>query len=103
MNFSFDYVPSLQSAVTDVFNLDPAATDYFDLWVSAKYRALAVLNNIDTNDDASLSAEEIIKAVQDVYGTVDNDQFVWSDAKEVALALDVMNNMPHLETNEFLV
>ena len=60
--------------------------------------AVAYLQGLDTVDDDVLSGDEVIAAVQDVY----DPSFDRADAVELAHYLDLMNNMPSVETSEFV-
>jgi hypothetical protein len=77
------------------YRIDEDATDLSGV--------INTLKMIDLDSDDYLTADEIIKAVQDVYNDSDaiTDFFSFSDADLLASALDAMNNMPSVEKADF--
>ena len=76
---------------------------------------LALLDAIDLNDDTFISTDELFSAVQDLYegygangGSTGTGDFDFGgvnglyDVGDLADALDEMNNLPHLDTNDFM-
>ena len=88
----------------EAFDFDPDNVDYAgDL--AASMTALAdMLDLIDNNGDGILQGGEIIDAVRDVYDAAgaSGDDFAWADVTDLAQTLDAMNNMPSVETADFL-
>ena len=58
---------------------------------------------IDRDDDGCITKDEVILAVQDLYGDIGaDDEFDLGDINDVAFAFDAMNNMPSVEKSVFL-
>ena len=70
---------------------------------------LATLALIDRDGNEVISTDELYLAVQDVYGDIGvgdpdvDDHFDFEDVGTVASALDSMNNLPHIDANDFMV
>ncbi len=66
-------------------------------------KIFSTLSFIDDNSDVEISTDEVLNVVRDVYDATGSDDFDWSDRGAVARALDVMNNMPSVEFEGFVV
>ena len=96
---------ALEQGAMEAFDFDRDNVDFAgDL--AASMTALAdMLDLIDNNGDGILQGGEIIDAVRDVYDAAgaSGDDFAWADVTDLAQTLDAMNNMPSVETAEFLL
>ena len=67
-----------------------------------------LLMAIDTSGDTFISTDELIAAVQDLYDDDAGSDFDFDgtygqfDVGDLADALDEMNNLPHIDTNDFM-
>ena len=104
VNYVLD-LEALEQGAVESFGLDPDSVDFAGDLASAMLMLTDTLELIDNNGDGILQGEEIIDAVRDVYDAAgaSGDDFVWADVSELAQVLDAMNNMPSVETVDFLV
>ena len=88
----------------EAFGLDPDNADFAADLAAAMAALTDTLDLIDNNGDGILQGDEIIDAVRDVYDATgaSGDDFDWADVKDLAQALDAMNNMPSVETADFM-
>ncbi len=95
---------ALEQGAVEAFGLDPDSVDFTADLAAAMTALTDTLDLIDNNADGILQGGEIIDAVRDVYDAAgaDGDDFGWADVKDLAQALDAMNNMPSVETADFL-
>ena len=102
-NYVLD-MEALEQAATEAMNLDPDSADFAADLAAAMISLTDTLDLVDNNGDGILQGDEIIDAVRDVYDAAgaSGDDFAWGDVNELARALDVMNNMPSIETADFL-
>ena len=94
----------LEQGAVEAFGLDPDNADFAADLAAAMAALTDTLDLIDNNGDGILQGDEIIDAVRDVYDATgaSGDDFDWADVKDLAQALDAMNNMPSVETADFL-
>ncbi|MHA1528641.1 MAG: hypothetical protein ACTSVG_06450 [Alphaproteobacteria bacterium] len=95
---------ALEQGAVDSFGLNPDNFDFAADLAAAMATLTDTLGLVDNNADGILQGGEIIGAVRDVYDTTGaaGDDFDWADVKDLARALDAMNNMPSVETADFL-
>jgi len=103
VNYALDPAALEQGAV-EAFGLDPDSFDFTADLAAAMAEFSDTLDLIDNNADGILQGAEIIAAVRDVYdgAGASGDDFDWADVKDLARALDAMNNMPSVEAADFL-
>ncbi|MBP2310912.1 hypothetical protein [Azospirillum soli] len=94
---------ALEDAVVGVYGLDPNSATFVTDRDAAVDRVVGIMEKVDLNDDGRIAANEVINAVQDVYGVSSamTDFWAWTDVGAVASAFDAMNNMPHVDVSGF--
>jgi len=95
---------ALEQGAVETFGLDPDSFDFAADLAVVMVALTDTLGLVDNNADGILQGGEIVDAVRDVYGAAGaiGDDFDWADVKDLARALDAMNNMPSVETADFL-
>ena len=107
VNYVVNYVrdpAALEQGAVEACGLDPDSVDFAADLAAAMTTLGDTLDLIDNNSDGILQGAEIIDAVRDVYDAAGaaGDDFDWADVKDLAQALDAMNNMPSVEAEDFL-
>ena len=103
VNYVLD-LEALEQGAVESFGLDPDSFDFAADLAVAMAALTDTLDLIDNNADGILQGDEIIDAVRDLYDAAGagGDDFDWADVTDLARALDAMNNMPSVETADFL-
>ncbi len=102
VNYKYGDSDSLVIGVGEATGIDPDSDPA--AFVAAFMDIFETLELIDRDDDGFVDEGEVILAMQDVYDDIGaDDAFDFGDANDVAKAFDAMNNMPSVETADFLV
>jgi hypothetical protein len=94
INYIYTDNDALEAGLNEVFKNRFGVPNWTD---SDKTSVLATLDLIDLNDDGRIGVGEVKNAVQDAFGTITGPL----EIGQVAIAFDVLNNMPSLEVGAF--
>ena len=94
---------ALELVVVERYDLDPESLNYDSDLAGLMTGLTDTLDLVDNNADGILDGTEIIDAVRDIYDAAgaSGDDFGLADTIELARALDIINNMPSVETADF--